>query len=113
MCHPCASASPHTCRRTGKSRGQVTRPSSRTTDLPAASLTLVLVLEPFLERREVLEDRARIHVALTGQLEQRVLPRLARAQRKHLLVQRARFLVVVDRALVQRPGEAGLLAQRA
>ena len=50
---------------------------------------------------------------LAGQLEQRVLPRLARAQREHLLERGARVLVAVDRALVERAREAGLLAQRA
>src|SRR6476646_8004808 len=74
-------------------------PSAATS--PAALLALVLILEPLLERREVLEDRARIHVALTGELEQRILPRLARAERQHLLVGGACFLVAVEAALVE------------
>src|SRR3954468_13655824 len=53
---------------------------------PAALLALVLVREPLLERPEVLEQRGRVHLALAGQLEQRVLPRLARAERQHLHV---------------------------
>jgi hypothetical protein len=44
---------------------------------PAALLALVLLGEPALERREVLEDRRGVDLAGAGQLEQRILPGLA------------------------------------
>src|SRR5688500_16521783 len=53
-------------------------------DLPAALLALVLLLEPLLQRCEVLEDRGRIHLALTGELGERVLPRARRTELEHV-----------------------------
>ena len=38
------------------------------TSSPAALLAFVLLVEPLLQRREVLEDRARVHRLLAGQL---------------------------------------------
>jgi len=48
-----------------------------------------------------------------GQHKERFRPRLRCTHRKHLPERLARNLVAVDRALMQRPGEAGLCAQRA
>src|SRR5690349_10202492 len=67
--------------------------------LPAARLALVLLLQPRVQRREVVDDRARVHFLLAGKLLQRLLPRLLRALRKHLPVLRTGFLVAVDRTL--------------
>src|SRR5262245_10366590 len=79
---------------------------------PAGLLAGVLLLEPALQRREVLEDRRRVHLARAGELGERVLPGLARAERQHLHVGRAGVLVAVDRALVERALVPGLGAQR-
>src|SRR3954464_9691963 len=51
---------------------------------PATLLPLVLLLEPCLQRLEVLEQRAAVHLPLAGDGKKRVLPRLARAHREHL-----------------------------
>ena len=77
-------------------------------------LALVLLLEPLLQRREVLEDRAsrpsaRSPVSLDSASGHGLLAPSASIVSKL----RAGRLVAVDRALVQRPGVAGRLAQRA
>src|SRR6185503_6420962 len=48
--------------RTARSRSALDCGTSLT--LPAALLALVLLGEPLLQRREVLEDRVRVHLAL-------------------------------------------------
>src|SRR5690606_9262786 len=78
---------------------------------PAAILARVLFLQPRVQRREIFEDRARVHLALAGQFLQGLLPRLARAFAEHLPEFRAGFLVAVDRAGVERALVAGRLAQ--
>src|SRR5512139_3225559 len=78
---------------------------------PSALLALVLLLEPAAQRREVLEDRRRVHLARAGQLVERVLPGLARALGEHRAELAAGGLVAVDRALRQRALEAGRVAQ--
>src|SRR5438552_10593422 len=79
---------------------------------PATSLPLVLLLQPSLQRLEVLEQRAPLHLPLTGHRLQRVRPRLAGAEREHLPQALAGFLAAVERALVQRAFLAGGLAHR-
>src|SRR5712675_3369418 len=80
---------------------------------PATLLPLVLLLEPLLQRLEVLEQRAPVHLPLPRHRLERVGPRLARAHRQHLLQPRARLLAAVEGALVQRPLVPGRLAHRA
>src|SRR5690606_27574151 len=80
--------------------------------LPAAGLALVLLLQPLLQRGEVLQHRAAVDLLAAGQLLQRGLPRLAGAAREHGLELPAGLRVAVERALVQRAGVAGGLAQR-
>src|SRR5437879_10187744 len=80
--------------------------------LPATALPLVLDFEPRLQRLEILEQRAAVHLPLTGHRFERVGPRLRRAHRKHLPQARAGFLAAVERALVQRACVAGGLAHR-
>src|SRR5689334_16672539 len=83
-------------------------PQSRAAGLlPAAALALVLFLQPGVQRREVVDDRARVHLLLAGEFLQRLLPRLLRALREHLPVPRAGCLVAVDGALRQRALVAG------
>src|SRR5258706_13371343 len=43
--------------------------------LPADGFSAILLVQPFLERREVIADRGRIHLALTAQGLERVRPR--------------------------------------
>src|SRR5438094_8245628 len=79
---------------------------------PATSLPLVLLPQPSLQRLEVLEQRAPVHLPLTGHRLERVRPRLARAEREHLPKALAGFLAAVERALMQRTFLAGGLAHR-
>ena len=46
----------------------------RSSDLPAHRLALVLLVEPLLQRREVIADRGGVHLARAGDLFQRLLP---------------------------------------
>src|SRR3546814_19134733 len=50
-------------------------PRLRRRRLPAAGLAFVLLLEPFLQRREVLEHRRAVDLLAAGQLLHRLLPR--------------------------------------
>src|SRR5438445_9914117 len=69
---------------------------------PATLLPLVLLLQPSLQRLEIFEQRAAVHLALAGHGFQRVRPWLAGAEREHLPQALARLLAAVERALVQR-----------
>src|SRR5690606_1476834 len=80
--------------------------------LPAAGTAFVLLPEPLLQRREVLEHRRGIHGLAAGQLLQRLLPRLAGALGQHRPELLARGLVAGEGALVQRALVAGRVAQR-
>src|SRR5690606_4286402 len=79
---------------------------------PAAVAALVLLLQPLLQRREVLEHRGGVELLGTGQRLQRLLPRLRLAFGEHRLVLAARGFAAVEAALVQRALEAGGVAQR-
>src|SRR3954464_12663066 len=79
---------------------------------PAAGLALVLFLQPAFQRVEVIENGRGIYLARAGELLERLLPRPAGAELEHGRVFLARRLVVEDRALVQRPLEAGGITQR-
>src|SRR3954469_21187221 len=80
---------------------------------PATLLPLVLLLEPRLQRLEVLEQRAAVRLPLPGHGEERVRPRLARAHREHVPQLPPRLLAAVIGALVERPLVPGGLAHRA
>src|SRR4051812_27031085 len=80
---------------------------------PATLLPLVLLLEPCLQRLEVLEQRAAVHLSLAGDGKERVGPRLARAHREHLPQPLPRLLAAEEGALVQRPLVPGCLAEGA
>src|SRR5689334_18585194 len=79
---------------------------------PATLLPLVLLLEPLLQRLEVLEQGAAVHLPLAGHHFESVRPGPARTQRHHLLQLLSRFLAPVERALVQRALVARGLAHR-
>src|SRR5438270_2355757 len=79
---------------------------------PATSLPLVLLLQPSLQRLEVLEQCAPVHLPLTGHRLERVRPRLAGAEREHLPEALAGFLAAVEGTLVQRTSLARGLAHR-
>src|SRR4051794_12832717 len=72
--------------------------------LPADRSALVLFVEPFFQRREVVHDCRRIHLALAGSNEKCFLPRTTLTQFEHLCETRARFSVAVNRAAIQRSG---------
>src|SRR2546429_6298903 len=80
---------------------------------PATLLPLVLLLEPSLQRLEIFEQRAAVHLALAGHGFQRVRPWLAGAEREHLPQALTRLLAAVERALVQRALLPRGLAHRA
>src|SRR5262245_57705846 len=67
--------------------------------LPPALLSLVLLLEPARERGEVIENCRGVHLAGSGELEERVLPWRARPLRQHRAEFPPRSLVAIDRAL--------------
>src|SRR5919201_462874 len=69
---------------------------------PATLLPLVLLPQPSLQRLEVLEQRASVHLSLAGHRLERVRPGLAGPEREHLPEAPARFLAPVKRALIQR-----------
>src|SRR5690606_27407192 len=72
---------------------------------PAAVATLVLLLQPLLQRREVLEHRGGVELLGAGQRLQRLLPRLRLALGEHRLVLAACGFAAVEAALVQRAME--------
>src|SRR5262249_55095834 len=95
-----------------RSRGSLRYSSPSSIRSPAAALALVLLFEPALERREVLEDRARVHLPRAGQRLERVGPRLARAEREHRPQALAGLLRAIEVARVQRALVARRLAHR-
>src|SRR3954470_15725120 len=80
---------------------------------PATLLPLVLLLEPPLQRLEVLEQGAAVHLPLAGHHLERVRPGLARAEGHHPLQLLSSLLAAVERALVQRALVDRGLAHRA
>src|SRR5512140_475761 len=69
---------------------------------PATLFPLVLLREPRLQRLEVFEQRAAVHLPLPGHHLEGVRPRLARAQREHRPQPLSRLLAAEEGALVQR-----------
>src|SRR6202041_2487769 len=69
--------------------------------------------QPRAQRREVLEDCPGVPLPLAAQRFHRVLPGLARPDREHRAELLSRRRALVDRALVEWPGEARRLAERA
>src|SRR5579859_114181 len=59
-------------------------------------LRLILLIQPRLQRRKIIRQRARIHLPLTGQRRQRLLPRLALPQRQHLVQPLPCHLIIVN-----------------
>src|SRR5216683_1338009 len=81
--------------------------------IPAYLVSRVLLIEPLLQRRKVVEDGARIHLPLASQSFERVRPRTALAHCQHLGELGARSFISVDRAAVQRARISRFLAQSA
>src|SRR5256885_2152564 len=79
----------------------------------SAAPAAVLLRQPLLERREVLEHRSGVHLPLPGHRLERVLPRLRGPEREHLPQPLSRDDVVVDCAGVQGALEAHRFAERA
>src|SRR3954451_3951645 len=80
---------------------------------PSARLPLILLIEPRLQRREVIEDRRRIHLLLSADRLQRLGPRTALPHRQHAGQPLARMFVLIDRAAIERFGIARGLTERA
>src|SRR5664279_4546015 len=81
--------------------------------LPADRLSLVLLVQPLLERGEVVADRRRIHLPLPGQCGEGFWPWAARAHRQHRVQTASGLLVPVDRTAVERTLASGDPRQRA
>src|SRR6266851_1022482 len=81
--------------------------------IPAYLVSRVLLVEPFLQRRKVVDYGARIHLPLARQRFERVRPRTALAHRKHLGEPGARRFISVVRAAIQRARLSRFLAQSA
>src|SRR3546814_17282562 len=81
-------------------------------ELPAALLALVLLLQPGRERREIFEQGFARHLAGAGEGLQRIRPGLGRAHFEHGVQPLADFLVVVEGAAMEWSLPAGLLARQ-
>src|ERR1017187_1268513 len=79
--------------------------------LPAHLLSLILLVQPLLQRGEVFEQRAAVRLPFTGQDFQRVGPGFALAHSEHLVELRSGFLRPVESATVERAFVAGLAAE--
>src|SRR5690606_12171257 len=88
------------------------RGAARGSGLPAAGAALVLLLQPLLQRREILQHRRGVHGLAAGELLQRLLPGLAVALGEHGPEFLARGRVAREAALVERALVAGGVAQR-
>src|SRR6267143_2735453 len=80
---------------------------------PADSFSLQLIVEPFRERREVIDDRRRVHLSRAGERLERVGPRTRLSHRQHRVQPPAGLLALVGRAAVEWQGAARNLRQRA
>src|SRR5690348_7408340 len=69
---------------------------------PPYWLSCVLVVQPFLQRREVIADRRGIHLALSGERKELLRPRPACAHGHRLGQPLARLLIAIDGAAIQR-----------
>jgi len=78
---------------------------------PAACFSVILIVEPRFERREVVQHRRRIHLPRAGDGFERFRPRAALAHRQHFVQAFARLFVAVDGAAVERAFLAGRVAQ--
>src|SRR5262245_53557995 len=85
----------------------------RQSTLPAALLPLVLLVEPGLQRREVVEDGRGVHLVLAGDDLERLGPGTALPHGEHGAQALAGLGVAVDRAAVERPFVARRLAEAA
>src|SRR6185295_11847855 len=72
-----------------------------------------LLVEIRGQRREVINDRGRVHLFRPGQRLELLGPRLRHAHLEHRVQALSRFLALVNRAAVERRGAAGDLGQRA
>ena len=102
---------PARCGATAAVRRSVENP--RVLLLPAYRIVVlfILLVKPGLQRREIIRNRRRVHLLLAGQRRQRILPRLARAQRQHFVQPSPASLLLINRAAMQRPGVSSLPAQ--
>src|SRR5436190_840201 len=71
---------------------------------------LVLLVQPFLERGEIVDDRGRVHFVFARQCLEGLWPWAALAHCQHCLQFRSDRFVVVDRAAIQRTFETCLAA---
>ena len=78
----------------------------------AAILTFRLFVEPLLQRCEIIDDGACVHLPRSGQCLERVLPRPRLPHREHRGQPLTRLLAVVGGAAVERDGATGGLCQR-
>src|SRR6202034_4396042 len=70
--------------------------------LPTDGLSLVLFIQPLLQRSEIIQDRRRVHLLLPGQSLERLRPGLALAHGQHRVEPVPRRLAFVYGAAIQR-----------
>src|SRR2546423_5705469 len=80
---------------------------------PALLLVPSLLIEPFLERGEIIKDGGGIHLPLAADGFQRVRPGMALAHAQHFIQALTGSFVFVDGAAMQRALNSRRLAQRA
>src|SRR5580700_5634723 len=83
------------------------------TTLPTHRFSPILLIQPLLQRREVIADGGGIHLALARQGIQRLLPGPALPHFEHRVEAPSCFAITVNRAAVQRILASRDLRQRA
>src|SRR5579871_4546886 len=79
----------------------------------ASGMLGILFVEKLFQRREIIENRGGVHLLFSADRFQRLGPWTAHAHLEHCGEFRARRLVGVNRATMQRTFVSGFLAQRA
>src|SRR5580692_159090 len=79
------------------------------TSLPTEGLSLVLFIQPFFQRSEIVQDRRGVHLLLPRQCRQRFWPRLAGSHRKHRIQTVSRGFAFINRTAIQRGRAPGRL----
>src|SRR3977135_635316 len=85
----------------------------RSERLPTPRFALFCLIQPLLQRREVIENRGRVHLLLSRDRFERVRPGTALSHREHRVQTLTGVLVVEDRTAIERILASGRLRQAA
>src|SRR5207237_10891972 len=80
---------------------------------PADRLTFDLLVEPSIQRLEIIENGGRVHLPGTGYLVERLRPRTRETHRKHCIEPLAGLGTLINRAAMNRQRAARGLRKRA